>query len=138
MAELQLSRLTGLRCLFLQGNEISRVEGLDGMTSLLELVLDKNKIKGLLPHSFSSQYNLEELHIEENRLKDLSHFEALRRLVRLYLGMNRIQDIAEIEKLGCLRHLWEISLISNPVGLHPLSLNGDHACVCVGNKETAS
>ena len=53
--------------LFYLGNEISHVEGLEGMTTLVELVLDRNKIKNLFSHSFVSQYNLEELHMEENR-----------------------------------------------------------------------
>ncbi|XP_065844626.1 leucine-rich repeat-containing protein 9-like isoform X3 [Oscarella lobularis] len=114
MEQLHLSRLTRLRTLFLQGNEISHVEGLEGMTTLVELVLDRNKIKNLFSHSFVSQYNLEELHMEENRLKDLSHFECLRALKRLYLGMNRIQNMAEIEKIGFLSTLLEVSLISNP------------------------
>ena len=47
--------------------------------------------QALLPTSFSSQSRLHELHMEENRLRDLSHFQSLLNLERLYLGMNRIQ-----------------------------------------------
>lgn len=41
--------------------------GLEGLHDLRELVLDRNKIKTLADNSFVSQWNLQELHIEENR-----------------------------------------------------------------------
>lgn len=41
--------------------------GLEGLHDLRELVLDKNKIKIITETSFINQWNLEELHIEENR-----------------------------------------------------------------------
>ncbi|KAK1150481.1 leucine-rich repeat-containing protein 9 [Acipenser oxyrinchus oxyrinchus] len=45
LANLQLSRLPHLKALFLQGNEISQIEGLEGLQYLRELVLDQNRIK---------------------------------------------------------------------------------------------
>ena len=36
--------------------------------------------------------------MEENRLRDLSYFQCLRNLERLYLGMNRIQ-VSKINQL---------------------------------------
>ncbi|XP_068737471.1 leucine-rich repeat-containing protein 9-like isoform X3 [Montipora capricornis] len=115
MAALQLSRLTGLRALFLQGNEISKVEGLEGMQTLKELVLDRNKIKGISSSSFASQWNIAELHMEENRIRELKNLEPLQNLQRLYLGMNRIQELTELERLESLRHLVELSVINNAV-----------------------
>lgn len=115
MAALQLSRLTNLRALFLQGNEISKVDGLEGLQDLRELVLDRNKIKTISSTSFASQWNVTELHMEENRIRELNHLEPLQNLQRLYLGMNRIQEIAELERLECLRHLVELSVINNAV-----------------------
>ena len=50
------------------GNEISRVEGLNGLYNLTELVLDRNKIKQLNECSFVDLTQLRELHLEENRL----------------------------------------------------------------------
>lgn len=104
---------------FLIGNEITQVEGLEALKSLTELVLDRNKIKvrdilcvylyyilfylfllnyffqSLKSSSFSSQLNLRELHLEENRLKELSYLScSLPSLERLYLGMNRLQVLA--------------------------------------------
>ena len=75
----------------LLGNEISKVEGLDGLHDLRELVLDRNKIKGLTELSFINQWNLQELHIEENRLRELANLGHLENLQRLYLGSNRLQ-----------------------------------------------
>lgn len=113
---LQLGQLSSLRALFLQGNEIVHVQGLDGLESLTELVLDRNKIKNLNESSFVSQFNLRELHLEENRLKELSHLNStLPSLERLYLGMNRLQEFSELEKLSGLTELIELSVVSNPV-----------------------
>ncbi|XP_059173305.1 leucine-rich repeat-containing protein 9-like isoform X2 [Physella acuta] len=115
MAALQLNRLPSLKALFLQGNEITKVEGLDGLHDLRELVLDKNKIKQLTEFSFANQWNLQELHMEENRLRDLSGLSCLENLMRLYLGSNRITEQMDLEKLDSMRYLTEISLINNPV-----------------------
>ncbi|XP_038075835.1 leucine-rich repeat-containing protein 9-like [Patiria miniata] len=115
LIRLQISRLPSLKALFLQGNEISKVEGLDSLQDLREIVLDRNRIKGLSEYSFMNQWNLVELHMEENRLRDLSHLQYLENLQRLYLGSNRLQDVCELEKLEALPNLIELSVISNPV-----------------------
>jgi Leucine-rich repeat (LRR) protein len=97
---LGLSILTNLKVLFLQGNEIQRVEGLQNNHDLRELVLDKNKIKGLDPHSLTSLSRLRELRLEENGLRSLSNFHNLLKLQSLYLGYNRISEIGELERLA--------------------------------------
>ena len=43
----------GLRSLHLPGNKLSRLEGLEELTALRELVLDGNPIKHIDPASFS-------------------------------------------------------------------------------------
>lgn len=115
LAPFQFNRLPSLKALFLQGNEISKLEGLDGLSSLVELVLDANRVKTILPSTFSGLSNLTELHLEENRLISLAGFEDLPKLKRLYLGSNKIQDISEFEHLASLNSLIDISLINNPV-----------------------
>ncbi|CAB4012748.1 leucine-rich repeat-containing 9-like [Paramuricea clavata] len=112
---LQLSRIPNIKGLFLQGNEISKVEGIQGLQELRELVLDQNKIKTLSEMSFIGQRRLQELHMEDNRLRDLSNFQPLLNLQRLYLGMNKIQELSELHKLERMTNLFEISLISNPI-----------------------
>nr|ARS01405.1 leucine-rich repeat-containing protein 9-like protein [Oncorhynchus nerka] len=120
MANLQLSRLTNLKALFLQGNEISQVEGLEGLHQLRELVLDRNRIKALGENSFFGQAFLLELHLAENRLRELNHLQPLTELRRLFLGMNKLQDISELDKLEVLPSLIELSVVGNPVARRSL------------------
>ncbi|KAJ8341293.1 hypothetical protein SKAU_G00335840 [Synaphobranchus kaupii] len=115
LANLQLSRLTNLKALFLQANEITQVDGLEGLVRLRELALDRNRIKALGETSFSSQGALLELHLGENRLRELNNLHPLTALRRLFLGMNKLQDISEIDKLELLPSLIELSVAGNPV-----------------------
>lgn len=115
LPQLQLHRLPSLKALFLQGNDINKLEGLEGLRNLVELVLDANKVKTISPFSFAHLYNLTELHLEENRLVSLAGLDPLSKLERLYLGSNKIQEIAEFEHLTSLSCLSDISLINNPV-----------------------
>ena len=64
---------------------------MESLHDLRELVLDRNKIKNINESSFINQWNLQELHMEENRLRELVNFNCLENLQRLYLGSNRIQ-----------------------------------------------
>ncbi len=82
------------------GNEISQVEGLEGLHQLRELVLDRNHIKALTENSFVSQNVLLQLHLAENRIRDLSHLEPLTELRKLFLGMNKLQVFTS--NAGCL------------------------------------
>ncbi|XP_063003742.1 leucine-rich repeat-containing protein 9 [Elgaria multicarinata webbii] len=112
---LQISRLKNLKFLFLQGNEISQIEGLEGLQLLQELVLDHNKVKTIHENSFAKQSCLVALHLEENRLRELNNFQPLGKLQKLFLGLNRIQDLSELEKLDCLPCIKELSIYGNPV-----------------------
>lgn len=108
LTALQLNKLPSLRSLFLQGsdqtkkmnakrfdeilgNEISKIEGLEGLRNLRELVLDKNKIRVITETSFFFQTNLIELHLEENRVRELAHFDRMIKLEKLFLGSNKVQ-----------------------------------------------
>ncbi|PAA46348.1 hypothetical protein BOX15_Mlig005232g3, partial [Macrostomum lignano] len=66
-ASLQLHRLPSLRTLFMQGNELQTTDGLQS-GQLRELVLDRNKLRTI---NLSGCPYVQELHVEENRLKDL-------------------------------------------------------------------
>ncbi|KAJ3265551.1 Leucine-rich repeat-containing protein 9 [Chytriomyces hyalinus] len=114
IADLGLYRLGQLKRLYLQGNKISRIDGLEHMTSLVELVLDRNQIKAADPSSFLSLINLKEMHIKENRLRSLSHFDCLPNLQYLFLNSNRINEVVEIEKMK-LPSLLELSLAANTI-----------------------
>ncbi|KAJ3333338.1 Leucine-rich repeat-containing protein 9 [Blyttiomyces sp. JEL0837] len=114
IADLGLYRIPQMKILYLQGNRISRIEGLEHLTGLIELVLDKNHIKVAEPSSFLPLINLKELHIKDNRLRSLSHFDCLPNLQFLFLNGNRISETTEIEKMK-LPSLMELSLVANAV-----------------------
>jgi Leucine-rich repeat (LRR) protein len=61
--------LPELKVLFVQGNDIVRVEGLNACYKLRELVMDKNRIKFVDADGFSGLTNLRELRLEENGLR---------------------------------------------------------------------
>lgn len=90
------------------GNEISKVEGMEGLHDLRELVLDRNKIKIITELSFANQWNLQELHLEENRVRELTYLNCMDNLQRLYMGSNRVQVIVEINSTAC-----DICMFSN-------------------------
>jgi len=65
--------------------------------------LDKNKIRVITETSFFFQTNLIELHLEENRIRELSYFDRMIKLEKLFLGSNKVQvnqnDFIEEEKI---------------------------------------
>ncbi|GFR51283.1 hypothetical protein Agub_g13641 [Astrephomene gubernaculifera] len=116
VSSLQLGALTGLRSLFLQANDITRIEGLDGLINLQELVLDRNRIRYIDPDALTGLPKLRELRLEENGLRSLSGFNYLARsLQALHVGSNRIGEPADLDRLTCLTGLVEVTLAGNPI-----------------------
>uniref|UniRef100_A0A8C0CWK9 Leucine rich repeat containing 9 n=1 Tax=Balaenoptera musculus TaxID=9771 RepID=A0A8C0CWK9_BALMU len=97
LIQLQLNRLRNLKFLFLQGNEISQVEGLDNLEVLQELVVDHNRIRAFNDSAFAKPSSLLALHLEENRLRELSKLQPLVKLEKLFLGYNKIQTLPSIK-----------------------------------------
>ncbi|XP_026635089.1 leucine-rich repeat-containing protein 9 isoform X2 [Microtus ochrogaster] len=115
LVQLQLNRLRNLKFLFLQGNEISQVEGLDNLIVLQELVVDHNRIRAFNDSAFAKPSSLLTLHLEENRLRELGKLQSLVKLEKLFLGYNKIQEIAELEKLDVIPSLRELTVYGNPI-----------------------
>ncbi|XP_053784833.1 leucine-rich repeat-containing protein 9 [Desmodus rotundus] len=115
LLQLQLNRLRNLKFLFLQGNEISQVEGLDNLLVLQELVVDHNRIRAFNDSAFAKPSSLLALHLEENRLRELNNLQPLVKLEKLFLGYNKIQDITELEKLDGISSLRELTVYGNPI-----------------------
>ncbi|XP_053459141.1 leucine-rich repeat-containing protein 9 isoform X4 [Nycticebus coucang] len=115
LIQLQLNRLRNLKFLFLQGNEISQVEGLDNLVVLQELVVDHNRIRTFNESAFAKPSSLLALHLEENRLRELNKLQPLVKLEKLFLGYNKIQDITELEKLDVITSLRELTVYGNPI-----------------------
>lgn len=53
--------------------------------------------------------------MEENALRSLAHFGALRGLRHLYLAGNRIGELPELDRLTGLSGLSKLSLVNNQV-----------------------
>ncbi|XP_035301763.1 leucine-rich repeat-containing protein 9 isoform X2 [Cricetulus griseus] len=115
LVQLQLNRLRNLKFLFLQGNEITQVEGLDNLVILQELVVDHNRIRAFNETAFAKPSSLVTLHLEENRLRELGKLQSLVKLEKLFLGYNKIQEIAELEKLDVIPSLRELTVYGNPI-----------------------
>lgn len=99
ISDLALYRMPQLRILFLQANKIAKIDGLENMTNMLELVLDKNQIRGADPLSFLSLINLKALHLKY----------APSYLGKIVLGHLRISIVCLI----CNCYFWRITEFTN-------------------------
>ncbi|VDL96000.1 unnamed protein product [Schistocephalus solidus] len=116
LRSLQLHRMPSIRTLFLQGNELTTVENLDGLVELRDLVLDDNRIRKFSEASFPSNWNLQEVHIEGNRLKELHHISHLCKLQRLFVGRNKLDSLENLDTVFThLKSLKHISMLDNPI-----------------------
>lgn len=107
--------ISGLRSIDLHGNKLTRVDGLQTLHSLRELILDHNILKGLDPGCFASVPRLRRLHLGHNGLRSLAHLSSLTRLQFLHFGANRITEVTELDRLTNLASLTEVWLVDNLV-----------------------
>lgn len=77
---------------------------MEGLHDLRELVLDRNKIKIITELSFANQWNLQELHLEENRVRELTYLNCMDNLQRLYMGSNRVQ--VNVHEINCIWYMY--------------------------------
>ncbi|POM71314.1 Hypothetical protein PHPALM_12134 [Phytophthora palmivora] len=115
MTSLGLQFLDALKVLHLHGNAIVYFAGLDSNTELVDIRLDKNRIRQLDPHSTLALRKLKFLNLEDNGLKSLSNFNNMLHLETLELSNNRITDLEEVEKLAALPSLIDMRLTNNPL-----------------------
>lgn len=85
------------------------MEGMEGLHDLRELVLDRNKIKIITELSFANQWNLQELHLEENRVRELTYLNCMDNLQRLYMGSNRVQVIVQMKSTAYMVHTCKVT-----------------------------
>lgn len=103
---------------FSQGNSITGLTGLNRCRTLVEVNLDGNKIRQLGPPSaLSGLTSLRKLRLEDNGLRTLSPCLAVSTpaLLSLSLAQNRLSDPAELDRLGPLPNLLELSVSGNPM-----------------------
>eukprot|EP01065_Artemidia_motanka_P036882 TRINITY_DN4493_c0_g1_i1.p1 TRINITY_DN4493_c0_g1~~TRINITY_DN4493_c0_g1_i1.p1 ORF type:complete len:1596 (+),score=457.90 TRINITY_DN4493_c0_g1_i1:54-4841(+) len=108
-------RLPSLKFLNLRSNEITRMDGLENLPQLREVIVDRNKIRSFDERSFVACTNLRDLRAEENLIKTLDGLRPLSRLSWLFLTANRISDLQELEKLEGLEELRGIYVTGNAV-----------------------
>ncbi|KAF8068426.1 LRRC9 [Scenedesmus sp. PABB004] len=89
--------------------------GANGLPSLRLLQLGALDGEALAPLA-----RLRELRLEDNALRSLGGLGgALRGLTALHLGGNRLADAADLDRLGALPRLADVSLAGNPLASRP-------------------
>ncbi|CEG45969.1 Protein phosphatase 1, regulatory subunit, and related proteins [Plasmopara halstedii] len=115
MSSLGLQFLKFLKVLHLHGNAIEYLGGLESNTELVELRLDKNRIRHLNPQTSFSLQQLTILNLEDNVLESLSDFSSMLSLNTLELSNNRVTELRDVESLIMLPALVNLNLINNPL-----------------------
>ncbi|KAI9998978.1 hypothetical protein PInf_003642 [Phytophthora infestans] len=115
MTTLGLQFLDSLKVLHLQGNAILYFAGLECNTELVNIRLDKNRIRQLDPESTLALRRVKFLNLEDNGLKSLSNFNNMLSLETLELSNNRLVDLEEVEKLASLPSMVNLKLVNNPL-----------------------
>ena len=107
--ELTKADLEKVTELWLNGNQLTDVKGLEKLTKLKELYLAKNQltnVKGL-----EKLWQLTRLHLHSNQLTDVKGLEKLTQLTHLNLTSNKLTSVTGLENLTQLTHLY---LENNP------------------------
>jgi len=88
-----------------------KIEHLEKLRSLRDLDLSKNKIRQVEPNSFLQTHVITALKLDDNSLKSVANIERLEALQSLQVSGNRISEFYELEKLGDLPNLLELSFV---------------------------
>ena len=99
-----LEKLTKLEVLVLQANQLTDVKGLEKLTQLTGLWLDRNKLTDV-PKSLEKLDQLKELSLDQNKLADVTGLEKLDQLTLLHLHDNQLTNVKGLEKLTQLKRL---------------------------------
>jgi internalin A len=96
-------KLSSLTQLVLEKNKISDIKPLESLTNLTWLSLEKNKISDIKP--LESLTNLTWLFLGENQISDIKPLQSLTNLIGFVLSNNKISDIKPLESLTNLTFL---------------------------------
>ncbi|EEB09742.2 protein phosphatase regulatory subunit Sds22 [Schizosaccharomyces japonicus yFS275] len=115
---------TSLKELDLYDNLITKIEGLEQSTDLINLDLSFNNIKKI--KNVDHLKNLENLYFVQNRIRKIENLEGLSKLTNLELGGNKIRVIENLDTLKNLKELWlgknKITVLQNLENLTNLRL----------------
>ena len=99
-----IKRLTNLKVLYLNANQITDITPLTPPTNLTELSLHNNQITDITP--ITQLNNLKELALSMNQITDISPLAQLTNLTELQLHYNQITDLTPLIGLTNLTDLY--------------------------------
>ena len=118
----EIGKMSWLTELYLDSNQISKIEGLGGLSSLIVLSLDSNQINKI--EGLDGLSSLTNLYLKNNQINKTEGFDGLSRLIMLDLKSNQINKIKGFDGLSSLTHLYlnsnQISKIEGLGGLSSL------------------
>ncbi|XP_050295004.1 leucine-rich repeat-containing protein 49 isoform X2 [Anthonomus grandis grandis] len=112
-----LEYLKKLEVLDLHGNQITTVAGLSSLAELKVLNLAGNQIRVVGVKDLQGLDSLQELNLRRNRLKKLLGCGDLNCLVKIFLSNNDLQSVDDISSIAKSPNIKEISIDGNPVFL---------------------
>ena len=101
-----VSSRTGLRKLYVSGNQISDLSQLSGLSGLTELGLTNMGLRGPDLSDLAGLRALEKLDLRNNTITDLSALSPLVRLDEIRLDDNFVGDVSPLANMGGLRDLY--------------------------------
>lgn len=112
-----IATLSALRALSLNGNQLTSIAVVRGLSGLEMLDVSRNQIRDLSP--IAALPTLKILRISDNRLESLHGLGALNELVEIDISKNQI---AELGPLVALPKLQKLNVSANPVTSFPVPL----------------
>jgi len=109
-----ISRLTGLRVLWLDGSNLSSLQGIASLKALRTLNLSRSKLGSLV--GLAGHPSLERLNLSQCGLDSIAELRDLAKLEELDLSGNKLGDVAALTALPALSSL---DLSGNPVKALP-------------------
>lgn len=104
-----------LKFLNLKSNDIVKIDGLDRVGQLREILLDKNKLRAIDRDSLLFVPYLRELYCEENAIKTIEGINVAVQLQKVSFASNRISEVADVGKFIEGLPITDICFLGNPV-----------------------
>ncbi|XP_051485197.1 dynein axonemal assembly factor 1 isoform X2 [Apus apus] len=92
-----LEEYTGLKCLWLQGNCLTKIENLEALTELRCLYLQLNLINKI--ENLEALQKLDALNISNNYIRTIEKLSCLKVLQTLQMAHNKLQTVEDIQHL---------------------------------------
>ena len=116
-------------------NELTRIDGLQGLVALRELYLANNKIGAI--EGLHGLPALRLLELGSNRLRAITQLDHLSSLEELHLGRNKLtqldglQALAKLRVLGVVSHRGCVGLRPRDMGLLPGCMGLRSGCIAL-------